>query len=65
MLSFLSSLFSPDKSKSGGVDKALIERATERAVDGTDPRLRAPRGEGQGCRDPAFKESAGRQTRSV
>ena len=41
MLSFLSSLFSPDKSKSGGVDKALIERATERAVDGTDPRLRA------------------------
>ena len=41
MLSFLSSLFAPDTSKSGGVDKALIERATERAVDGTDPRLRA------------------------
>jgi hypothetical protein len=40
MLSFLSSLFSPDKSTSGGVDKALIERAIERAVDGTDPRLR-------------------------
>ena len=41
MLSFLSSLFSADTSKSGGVDKALIERATERAVEGTDPRLRA------------------------
>ncbi len=41
MLNFMSSLFSPDRSKSGGLDKALIERATERAVDGTDPRLRA------------------------
>lgn len=41
MLSFLSSLFSPDKSKSGGLDRALIEQAIERAVDGTDPRLRA------------------------
>jgi hypothetical protein len=41
MLSFLSSLFASDTSKSGGVDKALIERATERAVEGTDPRLRA------------------------
>lgn len=42
MLSSLSSLFSPDKSESGGVDKALIELATERTVDGTDPGLRAP-----------------------
>ena len=41
MLNFLSSLFASDTSKSGGVDKALIERATERAVEGTDPRLRA------------------------
>jgi hypothetical protein len=41
MLDFLSSLFAPDTGKSGGVDKALIERATERAVEGTDPRLRA------------------------
>ena len=41
MLNFLSSLFAPDTGKSGGVDKALIERATERAVEGTDPRLRA------------------------
>ena len=41
MLSFLSSLFSPDTGKPGGLDKGLIERATERAVDGTDPRLRA------------------------
>lgn len=42
MLSSLSSLFSTDKSESGGVDKALIELATERTVDGTDPGLRAP-----------------------
>lgn len=42
MLSSLSSLFSPDKSESGGVDKAPIELATERTVDGTDPGLRAP-----------------------
>jgi hypothetical protein len=41
MLSFLSSLFVPDTSNPEGVDKALIERATERAVEGTDPRLRA------------------------
>jgi len=41
MLNFLSSLFAPDTGKPGGVDKALIERATERAVEGTDPRLRA------------------------
>ena len=41
MLHFLSSLFTPDAGKPGGLDKALIERATERAVDGTDPRLRA------------------------
>ena len=41
MLNFLSSLFAPDTSRSGGLDKTLIERATERAVEGTDPRLRA------------------------
>jgi hypothetical protein len=41
MLTFLSSLFTPDTSKSGGLDKALIDKATERAVEGTDPRLRS------------------------
>jgi len=41
MLNFLSSLFTPDTGESDGLDKSLIERATERAVDGTDPRLRA------------------------
>ena len=41
MLDFLSSLFTPDTGKSAGLDKSLIERATERAIDGTDPRLRA------------------------
>ena len=41
MLSSLSSLFSPDKSESCGVNKALIELATERTVDGRDAGLRA------------------------
>jgi hypothetical protein len=41
MRHFLSSLFSPASSAPGGPDKALIEAATERAIDGTDPRLRA------------------------
>jgi hypothetical protein len=41
MLHFLSSLFKPSGEESGAPDKALIEAATERAIDGTDPRLRA------------------------
>jgi hypothetical protein len=41
MLDFLSSLFTPDTGRPGVLDKSLLERATERAVDGTDPRLRA------------------------
>jgi hypothetical protein len=41
MLHFLSSLFKPAAGEAGALDQALIEAATERAIDGTDPRLRA------------------------
>jgi hypothetical protein len=41
MLHFLSSLFKASGDASGAPDRALIEAATERAIDGTDPRLRA------------------------
>jgi len=41
MLHFLSSLFKPSGNGAGVLDKALIEAATERAIDSTDPRLRA------------------------
>jgi hypothetical protein len=41
MLHFLSSLFKPSDDETGALDKALIEAATERAIDGTDPRMRA------------------------
>ena len=40
MLHFLSSLFSTGPGQGAGPDKALIERAIERVVDGTDPRVR-------------------------
>lgn len=41
MLHFLSSLFKPSAAEAGAPDKALIDAATERAIDATDPRLRA------------------------
>jgi hypothetical protein len=41
MLHFLSSLFSAPAERSGGVDAALLDKAIERAVDGTDRRIRA------------------------
>jgi hypothetical protein len=41
MLQFLSTLFKPSAGKAGAPDRALIEAATERAIDATDPRLRA------------------------
>ena len=41
MLHFLSSLFATSSRRSDGVDKALLERAIDRVVDGSDPRLRA------------------------
>jgi hypothetical protein len=41
MLHFLSLLFKSSTGESGTLDKALIEAATERAIDATDPRLRA------------------------
>jgi hypothetical protein len=41
MLSLLQSIFGPPSRTVGRPDEALIERATERVVDGTDARLRA------------------------
>jgi len=41
MLHFLSSLFKPSAAEAGAPDKALIDAAIERAIDATDPRLRA------------------------
>ena len=41
MLHFLSSLFATSSRRDDPVDKALLERATERALEGSDPRLRA------------------------
>jgi hypothetical protein len=41
MLRFLSSLFSSSAPEADGPDRALIDAAIERAVDGTDRRLRA------------------------
>jgi len=41
MLHFISTLFKASGGEAVFPDKALIEAATERAIDGTDPRLRA------------------------
>jgi|GEM_PF-2548571 len=41
MLHFLSSLFKPFAGEAGVPDKALIEAVAKRAIDATDPRLRA------------------------
>lgn len=41
MLRFLSSLFTTTAERTKGLDEALIETAIERAVDGTDRRIRA------------------------
>ncbi len=40
MLQFISSLFSAEEERGGGLDKSIIDAAIERAVDGTDRRLR-------------------------
>lgn len=41
MLRLLSSLFTDSKERSGGLDETLVAKAIERAVDGTDRRIRA------------------------
>lgn len=40
MLNFISSLFSSEEERGGGLDKDIIDAAIERAVEGTDRRLR-------------------------
>ncbi len=52
MLHFLSSLFATSSRRDDPVDKALLERATERVVEGSDPRLRALPGYGKRLRAP-------------
>lgn len=52
MLRFLSSLFSSPDERSAGLDEALLDKAIDRAVDGTDPRLRALDGYRKRLRGP-------------
>jgi hypothetical protein len=52
MLHFLSSLFATSSRRDDPVDKALIERATERVLEGSDPRLRALPGYAKRLRAP-------------
>jgi hypothetical protein len=52
MLSFISSLFTTTQRRSGAVDNALLERAIDRAVAGSDPRLRALPGYRKRLRGP-------------
>jgi len=52
MLHFLSSLFRPASDSGDLLDKALLERAIERAVEGSDPRLRALPGYRKRLREP-------------
>ncbi len=58
MLQFLSSLFKSAPDQSGGLDDALIEKAIERAVAGTDQRVRALRDYQKLLRDPVEKAVA-------
>jgi hypothetical protein len=53
MLHFLSSLFKPSADEGDGLDKALVEAAIERAIDSTDPRLRALGNYRKRLREPA------------
>ena len=43
MLKFFSSLFAPSEASTTDLDESLVNLAIERAVDGTDVRLRAVR----------------------
>ena len=52
MLKFLSSLFIPSAAEDADPDRALIDAAIERAVDGTDRRLRALGGYRQRLQGP-------------
>jgi hypothetical protein len=54
MLSFISSLFTPSQSSTTDLDESLINLAIERAVDGTDVRLRAVRDYKRRLREPVI-----------
>lgn len=54
MLKLLQSIFGGDEHR-GRYPKSLIEKATERAVEGTDPRLRALPGYARKLREPVIQ----------
>lgn len=55
MLRFLSSFFASSAEQPEGLDEALIEKATERLVAGTDSRIRALGGYRQRLREPVIQ----------
>jgi len=54
MLKFFSSLFAPSETSTTDLDEALVNLAIERAVDGTDVRLRAVRDYKKRLREPVI-----------
>ncbi len=54
MLKFFSSLFAPSETTTTDLDEALVNLAIERAVDGTDVRLRAVRDYKKRLREPVI-----------
>ena len=52
MFPFLSSLFSPPQESASTLDEALIQKATERVLEGTDKRLRSCSGYEKALRGP-------------
>ncbi len=55
MLRFLSSLFANPSGEPNGADAALVEKAIERVVEGTDSRIRAVKGYQRQLRDPVVQ----------
>jgi len=55
MLSFISSLFTPSETSTTDLDHALVALAIERAVDGTDVRLRTVRDYKKRLREPVIR----------
>ena len=54
MLNFISSLFAPSETSTTDLDESLVSLAIERAVDGTDVRLRAVRDYKKRLREPVI-----------
>ena len=58
MIRFLESIFGVSKPSTGRLDSTLVAKATDRLVDGTDPRLVAVNGYRQKLR-PAVERTKG------